>query len=302
MLHGQEVPDYQSVMITNPAVSGSAGDGILRLSYRNLYPGNTFDFHTVSLSYDSFFPELHGGAGLFVSDEYLGGIINNLTGGLSYSYMFQATQKIFISAGLSASLYHRGYDWRNAIFPDQIDPLAGAGIPSAEVIALKGKTVFDLSTGFLFMTGKFFGGFSVGHLTEPDPSQSDLSDGRLRRTLYVHGAGDFSLSSEKKIRLLPFGNLSAARESFSAGAGISAESRYLSLNGILLTDNNKNLDMQAGFTITFTGITMFYSYRFNIISGENLLPFSLQHHTGIALGLNNVDKRKAIKTINFPKL
>jgi hypothetical protein len=35
------------------------------------------------------------------------------------------------------------------------------------------------------------------------------------------------------------------------------------------------------------GYGIFYDYRFNIASGNSLLPFSLLHHTGIRLGLNN---------------
>jgi type IX secretion system PorP/SprF family membrane protein len=299
---GQEALNYQSAMIGNPSVTGSAGDGIMRISYMNHYPGNNFNLHSVCLSYDSFFPSLHGGAGFYISDEYLGGIVNNLNGGVSYSYFLQATEKLYISGGLSASFYHRGYDFSSAILPDQIDPLLGAVLPSAETLAERGKTVFDLGTGFLFMTEKFFGGFSVNHLTEPDPSESDYTDGKLTRILLVHGAGDFSLNKAKNTRVVPLANIAAGKGIFFAGAGASFESKYLSINAIVLADNEKNIDIQTGFSINLASLMVFYSYRFNIISGENLLPFSLQHHTGVAVGLNNVDKRKTIKTINFPKL
>jgi hypothetical protein len=39
-----------------------------------------------------------------------------------------------------------------------------------------------------------------------------------------------------------------------------------------------------------------------VVSGNLFMPFSLLHQTGLALSLNNVEKRKLIKTINFPKL
>jgi hypothetical protein len=38
------------------------------------------------------------------------------------------------------------------------------------------------------------------------------------------------------------------------------------------------------------------------MSGNSLLPVSLLHHAGITVSLNDVEKRKVIKTINFPKL
>jgi type IX secretion system PorP/SprF family membrane protein len=300
--NGQEGFNYQMTMISNPSVTGSSGDGIIRLSYLNYYPGNNFNLHSVSLSYDSYFPSLHGGAGFYLSDDYLGGIVNNLKGGFSYSYFFRATQDLYISAGLSASVYHRGYDFSAAVLPDQIDPILGAVIPSGETLYSRGRTVFDLATGFLFISGRFFGGFSVNHLAEPDPGKSDDTDGKLRRILLIHGSGDFNISSEKHIRVLPLAKVEIGKGFFSAGAGTSIESKYLSINAIVLTDNDRNIDLQTGFSVNSGSLMLFYSYRFNIVSGENMLPFSLLHHTGIAFSLNYVDKRKIVKTINFAKL
>ena len=46
-----------------------------------------------------------------------------------------------------------------------------------------------LGTGFLFISGRFFWGISVSHLTEPDPYGSDSSDGKLNRRLLLYIAG-----------------------------------------------------------------------------------------------------------------
>ena len=80
------------------------------------------------------FPYLHGGAGFYLSDDYLGGIVNDLRGGFSYAYFLQAGKDLFINAGLSASVYHRGYNFGNAVLPDQIDPLGGVSFPSSEML------------------------------------------------------------------------------------------------------------------------------------------------------------------------
>jgi len=301
-LAGQEGMSYQATMISNPSLTGSGGDGIARLSYMNLFPGNNYNFHSVLLSYDCYSPALHGGVGFNISDEYLGGIINNLKGGFSYSYFLQAGKDFFIAGGLSASFHHRGYDFSNAVLPDQIDPVFGAYLPSGETLSDRGRTVLDLATGFLFISGRYFGGFSINHLAEPDPSGSDFTDGKLRRTLLIHGAADFSLNRERNLRIIPLASAEIAKGIFSAGAGASLESKYLSVNAVILTDNAENIDLQAGFSVNTGNLMVFYTYRFNIISGESLLPFSLLHHTGIALSLNSVDKRKIVKTINFPKL
>ncbi len=128
-LSGQAGLSYPATVISNPSLTGSSGDGIARLSYMNQYPGNSYNFHSVILLYDWYSTALHGGVGFNISNEYLGGIINNLKGGLSYSYYLQAGKDFFISGGLSASFYHRGYDFGNAILPDQIDPVLGAVSP-----------------------------------------------------------------------------------------------------------------------------------------------------------------------------
>ena len=124
------------MMINNPALAGSEGDGVLRLSYLNYFPGNNFNLHSVYFSYDSYFPVLHGGAGIYITDDYLGGIINDIRGGLSYAYFLKAGKDLFINAGLSASFYNRGYNFNNAVLPDQIDPLGGVSIPSSESLGI----------------------------------------------------------------------------------------------------------------------------------------------------------------------
>ena len=88
----------------------------------------------------------------------------------------------------------------------------------------------------------------------------------------------------------------------SAGAGTVFESNYLSVNALLMDDNWNNVNMQTGFSVKAGRISVYYNYRFNISSGNNMMPFSLLHQTGLEFSLNNVDKRKTIKTINFPKL
>jgi len=304
-ISGQEYssgPDYQMTLLSNPGLTGAEGDGYIRLSYMNHYPGNNYDLHSVHLSYDGYFPALHGGAGFFLSNDYMGGIVNNLRSGFSYAYFFQAGKNLFIAAGLSASLYHRGYNFGGAVLPDQIDPLGGSTIPSGEILSERGRNVLDLGTGFLFMTEKLLWGISVCHLTEPDIGSAEASESKLNRRLLLHFAGDFNISKEKNLKIRPLAVFDLREGFMSTGAGAVLESKYLSVSSLFLTDNKKNFDLQPGFSVSVGSLVLFYNYRFNIASGNNLLPFSLLHRTGIALSLNNFDKRKSVKTINFPKL
>jgi hypothetical protein len=67
-------------------------------------------------------------------------------------------------------------------------------------------------------------------------------------------------------------------------------------------DNGNNIDCQAGFAVRLSIVSVYYNYQFNLKSGNSLIPLSLLHQVGLAFSLNNVEKRNAIKTINFPKL
>jgi type IX secretion system PorP/SprF family membrane protein len=294
-------PGYQ-LMMSNPALSGSEGDGIMRLSYLNYFPGNNFNLHSVFFSYDSYFPVLHGGAGFYISDDYLGGIVNDLRGGLSYAYFLQAGRKLFINAGLSGSVYHRGYNFDKAVLPDQIDPLGGISVPSSESVTNSGRTVFDIGAGFLFISGNIFGGFSINHLAEPDISLTGSSSERLKRKFLLHLSGDFNLNRTKRLKILPQAYLRLQGGLISAGAGAVLAINSLSANVIIINENKENLNLQTGFCFKSGKVSFYYNYRFNIVSGNNLLPFSLLHQTGITFSLNNVEKRNQIKTINLPEL
>lgn len=294
--------DYQAIMLNNPALAGAEGDGSLRLSFINHYPGQGYKLFSGRMSYDSYFPSLHGGVGIFVSNDYLGGIINDLQGGFSYAYYFRAGRDVFISAGLSASVWHRGYNFSSAVLPEQIDPAGNIVYPGSETLSEDGSYMLDLGTGFLFMTERIFWGISVNHLTEPDVDYSGDQAGKTGRKLLLHAGGDFHISREKEFRIRPLVKGEITKDYFSAGAGAALEMANLSLSTVLLGDRERNTDLQAGFALNTPGMKLFYNYRFNIATGKNLLPFSLLHHVGIVLGLNSVDKRRVIKTINYPAL
>lgn len=295
-------PGFQLITHSNPAFSGSEGDGILRLSYLNYFPGNNYNLHSVYFSYDSYFPSLHGGAGIFLSNDYAGGIMNDVRGGISYSYFLQAGKDFFINAGLAASLYHRGYNFSGAILPDQIDPLGSVVLPSGETLLSEGHTAFDIDAGFLAIYKGFFCGVAVNHLAEPDISGRGGSDDNLKRKIIMHASGDFYLGSNDALVVRPQLFSSFQHGLSTIGGGAVLESKYLSFNTMMFGNNENNLNVQAGFAVKSGRLSIYYNYRFNILSPDSMMPLSLLHQTGLAFSLNNVDKRNLIKTINFPKM
>ena len=305
VLSGQEAgygPAYQMMMMSNPGLTGSEGEGKLRLSYLNYYPGKSYNLHSIYVSYDSYFSGIHGGAGFFISDDYLGGIVNDMRGGLSYAYFLQAGKDFFINAGLSASFYHRGYSFGKAILPDQIDPMGGFSFPSGETLAASGRTVFDMGAGFIIISGKMMGGVSVNHLAEPGISGSGFYYERLKRKLLIHLAGDYDLNKQAGMKIRPLAMMEIQNKFLTWGSGVVFESQFLSVNMLLLANNENVIDIMTGFSLKTGKMTTFYNYRFNLVSGNNMLPFSHFLQTGLSFSFINIDKRNGIKTINFPKM
>jgi len=288
--------------MNNPAMSGSGDAGTIRLSYFNFYPGNGYNLHSLYLSYDSYFDAINGGAALYLAKDYLGAHVNNIRGGISYSYFLQAGENLFVKAGLTASVFHQGFNFSNAVLPEQINAVGGALNPSSEALISSGRTVFDIGTGFIFESGKFSGGLAVLHLSEPDLSKGDGQEEIIKRKLYMHMCGEFSVGNRNNFYLKPVAYSSVQGGFFVAGAGASFENEHIAINAITMNDNAGNMNLQTGFSFGTGQLRFNYSYRFNVFSDNALLPLSLLHQAGIALKINNIEKIKRFNTIKFPEL
>lgn len=293
---------FQQIVMLNPSLAGIEGNGILRLIYHNHYPGRGFNLHTVSVSYDTYLPLLHGGVAGFVSNNYNGGIINDIKGGFSYSYHFQAGRNTFAYAGLSSGLRHRGIYSGGIILPDQIDPLLGAVLPPSEVIAERGRTIFDVGTGFSVISGKYFAGLSVNHLAKPDAEGSGIPSDVLKRRVTIFASAVFTSGLRNRINFRPVILFDMAGNDYFNAAGAVVSTEAIAVNAMLVMNRSRNISMQGGLALKQRGNLFFYNYCFNLTSQYGILPVSLYHQGGISVSLNNVEKRKTIKTINFPEM
>jgi len=188
------------------------------------------------------------------------------------------------------------------ILPDQIDPLRGAVLPSGETLELSGHAAFDVGAGFLMMAGRYTAGIAVSHLTEPDISGSGLPADNMKRKITVNLDGTFFNNGKSKIALRPIIYGMIQGSNYQAGAGVDFRTGIFSFNTMLLADKAKDLDLETGISFNHRSFFVFYNYCFNLVSGNSLLPSSLYQHAGLGVSLNYVDKRKTIKTINYPKL
>jgi len=295
-------PGFQAVIMVNPASAGAESDGILRMAFQNQYPDHNFGLYTASVSYDVYSPFLHGGLSGYILNEYLGGIINDTRGGFSYSYHLKAGRELYINAGLGAAIQYRAINRQKIILPDQIDPLLGAVLPSSDFTDISGRAFFDIATGFLVSFRNYMVSVSVNHLTRPDVEGSGLPESLLDRRLTMYFCTAFNLDSRKIWQIKPVFCYEYAGKDMLWAGGIVLNAGEFSLNTLIITNNVKDINLQTGFGFRKWRTLFFYNYCFNLASANEMLPFSLYHQAGISLSLNNVDKRKTIKTINIPEL
>ncbi len=293
---------FQSLVTFNPAAAGAEAEGKLRINYYNFYPGRGFDLHKMSVSYDVFISGLHGGVACFVSDDYMGGIINDTRVGFAYSYHLQAGRNIFINAGLSAAIQYRGINPSRIVMPDQIDPLRGAVLPSAENVTGKGRTIFDAGTGFIISSGKYIAGLAVNHLAKPDPAGSGFSGDALPRKLTLFATGSFATGNNNMLYFKPVVFLDMAGRNFLAGTGVTAGTETISINALLTGFNDGQVNLRTGLSIRIWRGLFYYNYCFNLKSANEIMPFSVYQSGGISISLYNVEKRKTINTIIFPEM
>jgi type IX secretion system PorP/SprF family membrane protein len=295
-------PGYRTGMLANPALTGTATDGQLNLSYFNFYPGNSYNLNTFFMSYDTYVPLLHGGTGLYISNDVLGGIINDLRGGFGYSYHLKADKDFYINTGITASVISRGINPANIILPDQIDPLGGNTLPAGETISDLNNTLFDIGVGLLFTVKNINGSIAINHFAEPNLSKTKINGFRLKRKYSIQLTGTFTTGYEGKLIIRPLVSVEFQGDRFIGAIGSSIRYNIFSVNTVILTDKEKNMDLQTGFSILTGKAVVYYNYKFNLASNSGQFPFSLLHQIGVTISLNNVDKRKIIKTINFPEL
>lgn len=293
---------YYNPVQGNPALAGSEGTGKLRLIYRDYYPGNGLNLYSVSCSYDSFLAPIHGGLGIYLSDDLLGDLINNFKAGAAYSYHLRASRDLYINAGFLASVIHRRLDAGNIVLPDQIDPIMGAVLPSGEVIVSESRTVFDAGIGFLFIFRDYHAGISVNHIFRPDITGNGFQESAIGRRLSIHGGGTLYPGSTG-LMLNPGFIINIQDNNMIFALGASLSYKGLSINILPFFDPEAGLNfIQSGLHFTQGRIELGYNYNFNPFRNERLLPFTLSNQVYIAVSLGDIKKSDVIKAIKYPKM
>ena len=183
---------YASPLQLNPAFAGNTVGPTVHLNYRNQWPSWQRAYTTYAASYSQFFRPVNSGFGLMLlSDDAADGLLktNKIAG--FYSYRLQINREWRLKLGVEAAYVQTRLDWDRLVFLDQLDPLEGLSpggtpIPSAEVRPESlNNGYFDVSTGLLVYSSRFYGGVTIKHLNTPNESILGINENSTSTSLPV---------------------------------------------------------------------------------------------------------------------
>jgi len=180
---------YANALYLNPAFAGAAGGPRVALNWRYQWPSAAGgDFRTYSAAYDQHFDALGGGIGAQVMYDRAGeGQLATTTAMLAYSYYLKVNEVLSIKAGLQVGIFQRSLDPDALKFPDQIHLRLGFIYDTQENLANEAIGPFpDFAAGAIAYTDRYYGGFAVHHITEPNQSFLGNENSKLPRKVTLH--------------------------------------------------------------------------------------------------------------------
>jgi type IX secretion system PorP/SprF family membrane protein len=160
----------------NPAFAGSEHETRIGANYRNQWPGMKAQFTTFSAYIDTYLPRHNLGIGFLAINDLEGAasLKSNTIAGM-VSYELRIGQSAYFRPGLQASYIRRDIgQFQNLIFSNQFNPNDPFGdrLPNNQNIPGFGEPVdmLSLTSGGLYYSSRFWMGFSVHHMNEPNQS------------------------------------------------------------------------------------------------------------------------------------
>lgn len=160
---------YANPIYLNPAFAGSHRCPRIIFNYRNQWPNITGTFVTTSFSFDTRVEAVSGGLGIhFLNDKAGMGTMGITRFSGMYAYQLAVTREFSMAFGFQATYGQKKLDWSKLTFGDQIDPKYGFIYNTNETKNQEVVSYPDFSAGVLGFSKRFYAGFAVFHLAEPD--------------------------------------------------------------------------------------------------------------------------------------
>lgn len=189
---------YAAPTYLNPAFAGTSVQSRISGNYRLQWPGIPGAFRVENIAFDHYEPSINSGFGFIATREKAGsGGLQNLNVGLQYAYEARITREIFFRPAAQFSFSQRSINFGNLIFGDQL--IRPDGSTTLETPLLNPVNFFDMSGGALLNSSKWWIGFAVHHLNEPNESLYQSNPAFLFRKYSLHGG--YRLRIKKNYKL-----------------------------------------------------------------------------------------------------
>ncbi len=161
---------YAAPLYINPALAGSEKTDVTRfiLNYRNQWPSLEVSFQSISFSVDRYFEGINSGVGLIVNrDEATGTGFRSQSIGLQYAYELPLSETYMLRAGMDLSYVMRDFNFFSLTFGDEFDGQGFQQGTTQELLDADRLNYFNVSTGFMLYSDKYFVGLSAHNMNRP---------------------------------------------------------------------------------------------------------------------------------------
>lgn len=196
---------YAAPLQINPGFVGSAQAPRFGAIYRNQWTGFNSAYRTYAVFYEQSLPRYRSGIGFNVEGDNAGnGIYKTNRFAAVFAYRLPVAEKFAIKLGVEAGVHQTSLNWDLLTFPDQIDPLNGITINTAELRPdLTNTSRLDISAGMMLLSKRWYFGGALKHLNTPSEgillTNENVSRGLpLRYTL--HGGTEIVIVPGNKRR------------------------------------------------------------------------------------------------------
>jgi type IX secretion system PorP/SprF family membrane protein len=159
---------FAAPLYLNPAFTGANVCSRVAGTYRNQWPGINKTYSSYLLSYDHSIVQYNCGIGFMFTNDIAGsGKMKTTTISGSFAYDVSIKNNLGFRFGINTGVGLKSINYNGLLFGDQI--ARGGNVPTVEDPAVN-RAYFDVSVGALVFSKKYWGGFSLFHLTKPDES------------------------------------------------------------------------------------------------------------------------------------
>jgi len=281
----------QSLINLNPSFAGSNGGLRNQLSYQNQWPSAPFDNNVTYLNtFDAYVKPLSAGIAFSA-------LCNNQLKGENKinSYSFSYAQHISLKGGDLKIIPSVQFGYGRRLYsPGPTTYLnsnpaistGNTGIILTVIPETSEKNYLDFGSGFMITyRNKFYGGFSLNHINQPDIGTSEIEI--LPRTFNIHLSYNWSISEKAQLQFF-YGHY---QQGLSSASQVSVNAvLFQHVMGGIGYGNGDNILFNLGYRHNYFSVVAGYAITKSILVPVNYTTWELH----ASFNIRNKDQRKAL--------